>query len=86
MVALNHAVAVGHGATAARRPRAAATLTTDERIAGDHRLSRGRARTCWRWPAITRAPRRRTWKRLERANSLPQQRYLYARAERLRER
>ena len=85
VVRLNHAVAIAM----VEGPRAGlerlAALDGDPRIAGDHRLHAARAHLLElsgdqddAYAAYLEAARR--------ANSVPQQRYLYARAERLRER
>ena len=83
VVALNHAVAVAMVRGAARGPRPA--RNSSRPTSGSPRTtgSTRSARTCWRWPAIA-------WRRAssyqaaaERTTSLPQQRYLNARAARL---
>src|SRR5207245_9087510 len=82
VVALNHAVA----AAMARGPRAGldllGELEADERIAGDHRLHAVRAHLLEM--AGDRAAARGCYQEAaRRAASLPQQRYLHARAARL---
>ena len=82
MVALNHAVAVAM----ARGPQAGlallGTLAADERIAGDHRLHAVRGHLLER--AGERTAARASYETAARqATSLPQQRYLHARAARL---
>jgi predicted RNA polymerase sigma factor len=84
VVALNHAVAVAM----VRGPRAAldllAKLEADERIAGDHRLHAVRGHLLEMAGDLV-AARDSYLAAALRATSLPQQRYLHARADRLKD-
>ena len=66
----------------ARRPRAARALDADERIAGDHRLHAVRAHLL-EMSGDHAAARAAYQAAAQRTTSLPQQRYLHARAARL---
>ena len=86
MVPLNHAIAVAmvHGPRG--RARAAGRASTrDPRIAGHHRLDAVRAHLL-EMAGDQQAACAAYLEAARRANIVPQQRYLYARAERLRER
>jgi RNA polymerase sigma factor (sigma-70 family) len=82
MVALNHAVAVAmvHGAAAGLD--LAEKLAADERIAGDHRVHAVRAHLL-EMAGERRAARASYQEAARRTTSIPQQRYLHARAARL---
>ena len=82
MVALNHAVAVAMAHGPAAGLELLGRLETDERIAGDHRLHAVRAHLL-EMAGDRRGARAAYQAAAQRTMSLPQQRYLNARAARL---
>ena len=73
----------GDGARPAGRARAARPRSTTTTASPSTTASTRSAPTCSRWPATTRRPARATGAAARRTTSLPEQRYLEARAARL---